>query len=239
MSGSKTPLGILLVTMALSQLILSGRSFFGVFSVAAATVVIVNAGTAMTVLSETMRQVAGVATGDPSFTGRTEIWAMLFSYIPEHPIFGAGFMSFWQIGWLSPAMRATGTWARGAHYGHQGYLDLTATIGVPGLIIALLFLVLRPAADLSLIRGRRWPVLEMYVCFWLFALLQNGTESNILGRSDTVWIFQVIGIAGIRRTLLEEEEERALGDALARPRIAPEASGISEALVVQALVSGL
>jgi O-antigen ligase len=211
MSGSKTPLAILLVTMVLSRLILSTRNFFGAFSIAAATVFFINAITVMTVVSETMRRLAGAATGDPSFTGRTEIWSMLLGYISEHPVLGAGFMSFWQISSLSPAMRSTGsTWARLAIYGHQGYLDLTVTIGVPGLVIALLFLVARPAADIAAIRRRRDPVLEMYVCFWLFALLQNGTESNILGRADAVWIFQVMGIAGIKRARVEDEQSVGL-----------------------------
>ena len=207
MSGSKTPMVIGLVSMLLSKYVLRLRSLWGLLAVAGGVVVVINAATILTVTSDSMRDLMKVALGDVSFTGRAEIWDILLSYTRDNPWTGAGFLSFWQIGFLSPAMQDARSWASSAVYGHQGYLDLVVTIGVPGLALTLLFLLLRTCSDILAIRARNNPLLEMFVTFWLFGLMHNGTESNLLGRADAVWLFIIIGMVGIRRLRIDEMDQ--------------------------------
>jgi O-antigen ligase len=211
MSGSKTPLVIMASVMLLAKLMLRLRSFWAMLGVAAGAVALINTSTVLTVASDDVRSFMTWVLGDSSFTGRADIWAILLDYAVDHFWMGAGFLSYWQIGFLSPAMQDARSWASSAIYGHQGYLDLVVTIGVPGLILTLMFVLLRPSADLAVIRNRNNPLLEMYISFWLFGLLHNGTESNLLGRADAVWLFIIIGIVGIRRTRIEEVDTQGCG----------------------------
>jgi O-antigen ligase len=208
MSGSKTPLLIVLIAMAISKWMMRLKSYWALLFVAVGAVAFINAVTVMTIVSDGARDMMASVIGDASFTGRADIWRMLISYAGNDPWLGAGFASFWQIGFASPAMQDGRSWTSNAIYGHQGYLDLVVTIGIPGLALALIFLIFRPVSDLSAIRHRAQPMLEMYTSFWLFGMLHNGTESNLLSRADPVWLFVVLGLIGIRRTLLDEPVAR-------------------------------
>ncbi|WP_062111241.1 O-antigen ligase family protein [Aureimonas sp. AU40] len=209
MSGSKTSLALLVAVFILSKVVLQTRSFIVILLTVSSAVFAINALTILSTLSDFFHEVARLVIGDASFTGRTDVWAMLIRYIGDNPFMGAGMLSFWQIGPASPAATDGNTWVSVAAYGHQGYLDTAATIGLPGLTLALLFLILRPALDLGRIDRTDTRLLGMYVSFWLFGLLHNGTESNMLGRADNAWLFLVIGIAGIRRCRVESAALKA------------------------------
>lgn len=203
MSGSKTSLALLVGVFVLSQALLRSRSFLVILALVCGAVFAINALTILSTLSDVFYTLARFVIGDASFTGRTDVWAMLIRYIGDNPFMGAGILSFWQIGAASPAAQDGNTWVSVASYGHQGYLDTAATIGLPGLALALLFLILRPCLDLGRTDRTDTRLLGMYVSFWLFGLLHNGTESNMLGRADNAWLFLVMGIAGIRRCRIE------------------------------------
>lgn len=204
MAGSKTPLFLSLIVVLLAKYVLRNKTSIGVLLPVMGAVIAINLITVGSTVSPFIHMMAQRFIGDVSFTGRTDLWYLLLRYIGDNPLIGAGFLSFWQVGTLTPAAQDGSTWTAQATYGHQGYLDLAATIGVPGLALTLLFIVLRPCLDVSAIRNRANPLLEMYVCFWLFGLLHNGTETNILGRADNVWLFMVLGIAGVRRCLIDD-----------------------------------
>lgn len=203
MSGSKTSLALLVAVFCLTTAILRTRSLFAILGIASGAVFAINALTILSTMSDFFHELARVVIGDASFTGRTDVWAMLVRYIGEHPFMGAGMLSFWQIGAASPAATDGNTWVSVASYGHQGYLDTAATIGLPGLALALLFILVRPVLDLTTIPRNDTRLLGMFVSFWLFGLLHNGTESNMLGRADNAWLFLIIGVAGIRRCRVE------------------------------------
>jgi O-antigen ligase len=70
-----------------------------------------------------------------ALTGRVQIWPVLIAYSRDHWMQGSGYGSFWNIGGASPAYEyATGRVSTIAS-GHNGYLDLLAPIGVPGLLL--------------------------------------------------------------------------------------------------------
>lgn len=208
-SGSKTPLILLIGTMILSSFVLRMRSGAPILAIVTAAVAFLNFVTLASVVSDDARALAQAVIGDTTFTGRVEVWRFLLHYAASQPLFGAGFQSFWQIGPLSPAVTQGDSWTTVAIYGHQGYLDTLVMIGLPGLVLTLLFVLVRPALDLGHLRNRRDPMAHMYVTFWLFGLFENGTESPLLARADPVWLFLVAGIVGIRHLRFEHAADDA------------------------------
>lgn len=134
---------------------------------------------------------------DPyALTGRGAIWPLLLEYAGEHPWTGAGFGSFWLIGDASPIWSLTSGWvAIYAAHGHNGFLDLLVTIGLPGLALAvfalgiwpMLRLLLSPAID----KSHRSLLLAMIV----FCLGHNLTESTLLSATAVVEVFLIMAVA--------------------------------------------
>lgn len=134
---------------------------------------------------------------DPyALTGRGAIWPLLLEYGGEHPWTGAGFGSFWLIGDDSPIWSLTSGWvAVYASHGHNGYLDLLVTIGVPGLLLAIFVLgvwpMLRLLLSTSIDKSRRSLLLAMIA----FCLGHNLTESTLLSATAVVEVFLIMAIA--------------------------------------------
>jgi len=137
---------------------------------------------------------------DPTgLTGRGAIWVYLIDYASDHPWSGAGFGSFWQIGKASPIVGMTRDWVATAPHGHNGYLDLLVTIGVPGLTTAVLVLVVWPLTrlmlSLSISKARRALLFAMLV----FCIGHNLSESSMLNGASVVEVFLIMTIALIHR----------------------------------------
>ena len=198
-SGSKTPLFLILLVAVLARGFLTIRSGPLLAAIVLGCLALLNGITLATVASDEARDLAGKLIGDVTFTGRIELWRFLLHYTADYPLMGAGFQSFWQVGSLSPAVTRGNSWVVAAVYGHQGFLDTVVMIGIPGLILTLLFVVVRPALDLAAVRHRNDPILKLFVTIWLFGLFTNGTESILLNRADGTWIFLVASIVVIRR----------------------------------------
>ncbi len=138
---------------------------------------------------------------DPfALTGRGAIWPPLLAYAGDHLLTGAGFGSFWQIGDRSPIYDYASGWV--AHYighGHNGFLDLLVTIGLPGLILAVTVLLVWPMIRLlcSLSIGR--PRRALLCSILVFCAGANMTESTLLDRTSVVEIFLVIAVVLIHR----------------------------------------
>lgn len=93
--------------------------------------------------SWTLAEVLDVVVGDPTFTGRTDIWAFAWNEIGARPWLGSGYGAFWDVGAAAdPLQRAPfGSWLRDVEVGvinqaHSGYLDLPLQIGVPATVLA-------------------------------------------------------------------------------------------------------
>ena len=180
-TGAKTPLILFICMMVLSSFLLRLSSGLAIMLVVLIGLAFLNVVTLASVVNDDVRFIAQMSIGDSTFTGRVEIWRFLMHYSAQSPWLGAGFQSFWQIGELSPARSEGSNWVINAVYGHQGFLDTIVMIGYTGLILLLLFTVVRPSFDLARVRNRDKPVLEMLVSFWLFGLFTNGTEFDLLG----------------------------------------------------------
>ena len=83
---------------------------------------------------------------DPTFTGRTEIWQFAVDHVMQRPITCYGFATFWGTEQVVYGMTGA-TWANTASHAHNGYLDLALTVGIPGSLLATLWLVVLPLYD--------------------------------------------------------------------------------------------
>jgi O-antigen ligase len=91
----------------------------------------------------TLPEVLDIVVGDPTFTGRTDIWAFASTEIGARPWLGSGYGAFWDVGPDDdPLQRAPfGSWLRHTEVGvinqaHSGYLDLPLQIGIPATVVA-------------------------------------------------------------------------------------------------------
>ncbi len=167
----------------------SHRTALGVF-------LLIVAGIALQLLSANSVALAEFLNDPGSLTGRGAIWPLLIEYARDRPWTGAGFGSFWLIGDASPIWTLTTGWvAIYAPHGHNGFLDLLVTIGVPGLILAVIALAIWPLLRLllsvSIGKTRRSLLLTLIA----FCLGHNLTESSLLSGAAVVEVFLILAIA--------------------------------------------
>jgi O-antigen ligase len=129
-----------------------------------------------------------------SFTGRGLIWMGMLRYAGDHPMFGAGFGSFWNIGAGSPIFQYGQGFVQQISVAHNGYLDLLVTIGIPGVILAVLAAVIWPVWRLLTIpidakRG------GLTAALLLFCMGHNITESSLFERDAPVGVFMIVAVA--------------------------------------------
>lgn len=118
-----------------------------------------------------------IVTGDPTFTGRTDLWTFAVQKIAEQPWFGYGFHSFWQVGDASPAWQGAPGFLQRTPHDHEGYLDLLLEGGFVGfgLFVAMVLMVCRwisRATDESPVIG--W----LLTGLMLYEMLNNLLETN-------------------------------------------------------------
>ncbi len=109
-----------------------------------------------------------------------------------------------------------------AGHGHNAYLDLILTTGLPGLVLALVWLLLLPLRDFSRMteEQQHTPLTRLFVRVWLFALYNAGLESVFFEGRNVVWFTLVAALWGLRmqsRAKLAVETPRlAAGEVAAR-----------------------
>lgn len=133
---------------------------------------------------------------DPkAFTGRMSIWIAMYQYVVDHPWFGSGYGSFWNIGPRSPIFQyATGEVARMPN-GHNGFLDLAAQLGIPGMILIVGVAVIWPLKtllDSPIVSGTRGALIA---AIFIFCIGHNATESSLFDRDMTIWVLFMVAIA--------------------------------------------
>lgn len=146
---------------------------------------------------------------DPkAFTGRTKIWNALLDYIRDHPFFGSGYGSFWNIGPSSPVFTYASDEVTKMPYGHNGFLDMTAQLGIPGLIIILAVTVFIPFSKLissPLLIGQKGALL---IALFLYCIGYNFTETALFYPDSFVFIMLLITIGLSQPSLINYRREK-------------------------------
>ncbi|GAB4466029.1 MAG: hypothetical protein OHK0037_21380 [Elainellaceae cyanobacterium] len=135
--------------------------------------------------------------GDPTFTGRTEIWSFLIDKISERPWLGYGRSAFWAPQTNNNILVAQ----RVSYYGsllgleithaHNGFIDLLLDLGWVGFAIFLgsFLSVSKKLIDwiyLSVSSETIWTAV-----FLIFFVISNVTESWLFRNTNLIWVVYV------------------------------------------------
>lgn len=145
--------------------------------------------------------IAGLAS-DPTYTGRTEIWAFALDNIAKRPVTGFGYGAFWESVFYGGGGDAT-TWVNRATDSHNGYLNTALETGLPGLALTVWWLVLAPLRDLEAhARGRAGAAIDplslLFLRIWLFILLVAVFESVFYQATNALFFLLAMAVFGLR-----------------------------------------
>ncbi|SDA36967.1 O-antigen ligase [Sphingomonas sp. NFR15] len=152
-------------------------------------------------------------------TGRTEIWRAMMRYYLENPVFSAGYGSFWNIGNASPIFRYGEGWVQTVSEGHNGYLDLLITIGLPGLVLVIVATLIIPAYRLITTSHLSNATCALVVSLLFFCFSHNFTESSLFDRDTIGEVFLLLALAMLwtGEAKRRNAEVGAEGDKAGRP----------------------
>lgn len=127
-----------------------------------------------------------------AFTGRVQIWPAMLAYWQDHPM-GAGYGAFWNNSTGNPILPyvSVRSYVSIISTGHNGYLDLLVTIGLPGLVLVLLAFVVIPLSRILFAADIPKNRLQFMLAVLLFAIGHNFTESSLMDRDQpmfTIWL---------------------------------------------------
>ncbi len=192
MSNSKTSFGLGVAALSLGALFLRyDRKYRNVL------MILVCLGAVAAILLEAIYQnpLAGQFSDPKAFTGRVEIWNALMRFALDHPLLGAGYGSFWNIGPESPIYAYASGEITEVPNGHNGYLDILVQLGFPGLLLIVAVAVVVPVRRLlssPITSGQKGALL---MALFLFCIGHNATESSLFDRDMLVWVMLMIAMA--------------------------------------------
>ena len=90
-------------------------------------------------------------------------------------------------------------WAATAAHSHNGYLDTTLTMGLPGLALLLAVLVFGPLKNFQIAEdgGNSGPLTMLFLRIWLFGVYLSSLESFYFDRDDPIWFTFMIAVFGL------------------------------------------
>lgn len=101
-------------------------------------ILILGLAVASTIAISSFSDVFTETTGkDLTFTGRTEVWAVVLQQIAQRPLLGYGNGAFWLVN--ADAMNTMLYWHPGQS--HNSYLEICLDLGIAGLLLIVLLLV--------------------------------------------------------------------------------------------------
>lgn len=198
-SHSKAPIVLLPFVLIISPAILGIQSRVGRI---VATLGIVGGFSFLTVGSiifELARNVLDAVLPDPTFTGRIFIWEFIQDHLPDYLVTGYGFAAFWGSSEIVYGMTDAPEFVPVLASGHNSYLDLAMTLGLPGLALVVAWAVLEPMWDLHQAqRGTKEYLIELlFIRIWLLGITLSCFESMLLERNSPTWFMILLSVFGL------------------------------------------
>ena len=215
-SGGKSALGILFVIAVIAFLVIRARTFRMRTIIVFAPLLLAAFLTVGTTVSDLARSIVEHLPGDPTFTGRTDIWRFAMEKMMMKPVTGYGFEAFWHSNAVVYGSEDPTQWAGTAHTSHNGYLDLALTIGLPGLFLALIAFLIVPLYNFhhTLHHAANRSFAQLFLTIWLFLIYMSLFEAFILSRADQMWFMFAFVTCGLNCTskfaIADESEELVL-----------------------------
>jgi len=129
--------------------------------------------------------------GNPTLTGRTEIWSFTLGLIWDKPLFGYGYEGVFSTGVDGLVVRKAVGFIRVMPTAHNGYLDIWVQLGIVGLTAVVLFILIALDAigRLAVIRPA---IAWLFLTITLFTLLHNCLESDVLISSNPLSMLMLL-----------------------------------------------
>jgi O-antigen ligase len=201
-TGSKTTAA--LVPMTFAVVVLPG--LIGMRQLTVALCALALAGTGLATLGivyiEPLKEFVHANFGNVTYTGRVTLWEFGGEMLAKRPWLGYGYDSFWGSRMLldtdNPFDRP---WdIRDIVHGHDGYLDIALTMGIPAVCVAVFTLLIEPLRDYLRIPHLKENIYlgDFFLMVLLFTALNGFLESFFFRRADPVWMFFVTAVLGLR-----------------------------------------
>ncbi|MGB7038813.1 MAG: O-antigen ligase family protein [Xanthobacteraceae bacterium] len=199
-SQSKTAIGVMPLVFILAGII--NRSRRPMVGIALVVVILAafNLFSVGTVIFEPVRKLVEMVMPDATFTGRTEIWELGVRAVAERPITGYGFSSFFGTDEVVYGLGENASWANAATDAHNAYLNLALTIGQPGLLLTILWVVVLPIADFYRLPAdsEAAPLQLLFLRVCRYGIYSSCFESSTFQQVGEVWFFFVVSAFGLR-----------------------------------------
>ncbi|EAS49690.1 putative exopolysaccharide production protein, exoQ [Aurantimonas manganoxydans SI85-9A1] len=164
-----------------------------------------------TVLSPLFDQIVQTVVPGTTFTGRMDLWRFALEVFEGHEWTGFGLNAFWQSQVVYGTERNFElSWdPRGSPNAHNGYLDIAISMGLPGLVLAVIVLVVLPLWDFTRVgRDRESQRLgQLFLMVLAYLLLNAFLESFLFDRANPIWMAVCFAVIGLR--LLSRHSVRA------------------------------
>lgn len=208
LSRSSTALLVVLTLLALLPLYRALRWSYS-WLIPFFSVIILSIGSFSLLIVSQLEQFFGVFGKDVTLTGRIPLWGKVLGKIWERPWLGYGYGGFWTGSQGEAAsIWITETWEPGNS--HNGLLDIWLSMGIVGVLLAVLAfatIFLRSLRYLRLTRSSAgiWPL-------WLLTLivLINTTESTLESRSINWAFYSAIAVSTHWKTIKQYHSDCSL-----------------------------
>ncbi len=196
---SKTSIAMLPITLIVSALLTRIHKPSIGISLVLAVLAAFNILSIGSIYLEPVRDLLDMVLTDTSFTGRTDIWQFALDRVAQRPIIGYGFAAFWGTEQVVYGMGGASIWANTVAHAHNAYLNLALTVGIPGSILATLWLVVLPVVDFfrSADAPAAAPLKMLFLRVCLFAAFGSCFESMLI-EQGALGLFLFMAAFGLR-----------------------------------------
>jgi O-antigen ligase len=197
---SKSAIGILPLTLILSAIVLRTRRRAPAIALVLLLLAGFNLFTVGSIYFEPVHHLIAELLPDPSFTGRTDLWQFAVEHVMQHPIIGYGFYAFWGTEPVVFELGGNQPWVNAASDAHNTYLNLAVTIGIPGLLLSIIWIVVMPMVDFYRrpAGGPASPLQILFIRVVLFGIFTSCFENSFFQQLDSVWFLYITAVFGLR-----------------------------------------
>lgn len=140
---------------------------------------------------------------DLSFTGRSDIWAIVIEHVHLHPLLGTGYGAYW-TGPIAGTPSFDFVLRMSFYPGsaHNGYLEIVNDLGAIGLVCLIGYLITYVRQALKLLAIDRDQGV-LYLCLFVQQGITNLSETHWLSVMSVTFVIMTLATAAVARALLE------------------------------------
>jgi O-antigen ligase len=197
-ASSSTAFGLLFIVYLLSLALIRTRSAAARVSIVTTVLGLTAFLTIGTMFFEPARSFISAVSSDPTYTNRTELWEYGISQLRHAPLLGFGYEAFWGLGGAGYSDEFKSVWAMSAPNGHNAYLDIALSIGLPGLALFLLWALIQPIRNFQASAQQNPALSTLFLRIWLFGIFYACLESSLMFGKDPIWFMFLVAVFGLR-----------------------------------------